>query len=118
TRRYTSRFWIERMERDQRERSRGYRRWQLFVARSPRRARGPLELERKTADDALGWTDDEELVVHRLVGSDVADEVPHRQQHLPLGSAEVHERERLAHLNVEARIEDRPIVPGSGIPRR
>ena len=53
----------------------------------------------------FGRVHDEQLVVHRLIGAVVAEEVAHRDQHLPFGAAEIHERQRLTHLHVEARIE-------------
>src|SRR5712671_2127058 len=68
---------------------------------------GALELQRQTADDAFGRVDDEQLVVDRLIRRRLAEEVSHRDQHLPLGVAEIHERQRLPDLHVEARIERR-----------
>src|SRR5262245_21449006 len=66
-----------------------------------------LELERQPTDDALWRPDNEELVVDRLVDRRLAEEIADGYQHFPLRAAEVHERQRLPHLDVEARIEGR-----------
>src|SRR5207253_2567660 len=70
---------------------------------------GSLELQREAADDPLRRADDEQLVVHRLISRGIAEEIADREQHLPLRRTEVHERQRLAYLHVEPRIELRTI---------
>src|SRR5262245_40533214 len=69
------------------------------------RSAGELELERDTADDALGRTDDEQLVVDRLIARDLSEEITDGEEHFPLRRAEVHERQRLPDLHVESRVE-------------
>src|SRR5438128_7564347 len=69
-----------------------------------RRARAS-ELQRQAAHDALRGTHDEQFVEDRLVRRRVAEEISNADQHLPLRVAEVHERQRLAHLEVEPRVE-------------
>ena len=69
-----------------------------------------LELQGQPADDALGRTDNEELVVDRLICRNLAEKVADGQEHLPLRGAEIHERKRLMDLHVESRIERRVIV--------
>src|SRR5205807_5455201 len=70
---------------------------------------GWLELHGETADDAFRRTNHEQLVVHRLVGYSVSEEVPHGDEHLPLRAAEIQERQRLAHLHVEPCVERLPL---------
>ena len=41
----------------------------------------------------------------RLVGGRLVEEVANREQHLPLGGGEVHERQRLTDLHIEAGVE-------------
>ena len=71
-----------------------------------------LEPHRQAAHDPLGRADDEQLVVDRLIGGRFAEEVANADQHLPLGGAEVHERQRLMDLNVESRIQTGVVVDG------
>src|SRR5678815_380409 len=71
--------------------------------------RWDLELQRESADHSLRRPDNEELVVDRLVGRNVPEEVADTDQHFPFRRAEVHERQRLPDLNVEARVERRTI---------
>src|SRR5688572_27772612 len=85
--------------------------WTAPVAVQPRGC--VSELQRQTADDSLRRTDHEELVVQRLIGSGVAEEIPDADQHLPFRSAEIHERQGLPDLDVEAGVE-----PGLAIRRR
>jgi len=75
--------------------------------RRPTDASGEIrsEPEGQTTHDALGWADNEELVVNGRFIGDFAEQVPHADEHFPVGAGEVHERERLRHLHVEARAE-------------
>ena len=73
-----------------------------------------LEPERQTADDPLGRADDEELVVERLIGGGFTEEIVDREQHFPPGGAEIHEWQRLAHLDVESGI-DPGVIAGTAL---
>src|SRR5262245_49702368 len=87
--------------------------WERFVqyyGSSELKAR--LELQRQSADDALRRADDHQLVVDGLIRRRLTEEVANRDEHLPLGAAEVHEGQRLVHLNIEARIERRRLTAG------
>src|SRR5581483_3724120 len=63
------------------------------------------EVQSQSADDALGGAHNQELVVHRLIRRRVAEEVADRDEHLPFRRAEIHERQRLPYLDVEACVE-------------
>ena len=78
----------------------------LRASEPPRFAR-ELELNGESADDAFRRTDDEELVVGGGVGERVVEQVAHTDEHFPLRGAQVHERQRLVHLQVESRAERR-----------
>ena len=67
-----------------------------------------FRMQRHAADDPLWRADHEELVVDGLVGRRFAEEIPDSEEHLPLRVAEVHERQRLPDLHVEARVERGP----------
>src|SRR5437660_5061506 len=108
-------LWIQRWTRRQ------YGRIRKDVSGRPRRTEGrtpwsarpqnaTLEAEREPAHDPLGRADDEQLIVERLVGRRIAEEIAHRDQHLPMRRTEVHERERLPHLHVEPAVERRVIA--------
>src|SRR5262245_4258382 len=71
-----------------------------------------LEPQREAADYSLGRANDEEFVVDRLVGRGIAEEVADADEHFPLRRAEVHKRQRLAHLHVEAAIKRGAIRAG------
>src|SRR5580765_5028976 len=64
-----------------------------------------LELDRDAADQALGRTGNEQFVVDGRFRERFAEEVANRNEHLPLGAHEIHEREALADLQVPAAIE-------------
>src|SRR5665213_4047719 len=61
-----------------------------------------LEAQGQTANHAFGRTDDEQLVVNRLIARGVVEEVADRDQHFPLRRAEVEKRQRLPDLHVKA----------------
>ena len=71
-------------------------------------------MEGETADDPLRRADHEQFVVHGLIDGRLAEEIPDGDEHLPLRRAEVHEGQRLAHLDVEARIEHGAVDSGVG----
>src|SRR5437867_7678110 len=64
-----------------------------------------LEPQREPSNHSLGRVDDQQLVVHRRPDGALAEEVADRKQHLPPRAAKVHERQRLADLDVKARVE-------------
>src|SRR5262249_54232983 len=66
-----------------------------------------LEPQCQAPDDALGRTNNEELVVDRLIGRGLTEEVADADEHLPLRAAEVEEGQRLMDLHVEARVDRR-----------
>src|SRR5438552_18979881 len=49
--------------------------------------------------------DNEQLVVNRLVARAVVEEIADRHEHFPLRRAEVEERQRLPHLDVNAPVD-------------
>src|SRR6185503_1744470 len=62
-----------------------------------------LETNGNAADDALGRAHHEQFVVDGGVREVVAEQAPHRDQHLPLRAGEIQKRQRLIHLHVKPR---------------
>src|SRR5213596_3610414 len=68
------------------------------------RLSGGFETESQAAYDAFGRMHDEQLVVDRSITRQIVEEVSNRDEHLPFSRAEVEERQRLTHLDVEPSI--------------
>src|ERR1700730_9998173 len=71
-----------------------------------------LEPECQATDTPLGRPDDQQLVVDGRIDCPFVERVPNREQNLPPGGAEIHERQRMMDLDVKARIVSRPIRAG------